>query len=163
MRAPRGVGIGLRLPLSFAWCCDLACCRAYFVRFASSFARILFLKAGRILFNKYGPNTQLNMYAALLPSAGSLPLSPSTCMMSQYSSPNVRFPIRVVRPRYRSSPKTRVSDVYVCAYRAPLTLRRSVESCSRSTPLKYASFWWERITSGEVAKGYTNRGAEAIV
>ena len=155
--------MGLLLPLSFAWCWAFARCRACHLRFASSFARILFLNAGSILPSKYGPNIQLRMYPALLPSAGSLPLSPSTCMMSQYSSPNVRLPIKVVRPRYRSSLATRVSDVYVCAYRAPLTLRSRVESCSRSTPLKYASFWCERITSGEVANGYEKRGADAIV
>lgn len=150
------------LPLSLASSCARACCRECHRIFASSLALILRRNAGNALPSKYGPNMQLNMYPALLPSVGNRPLSFSTCTMSVYSSPNVLFPIAVVRPRYSSSPRTRVSETYVCANRAPYSLRRSVDSCSRRTPLKYASFWCERMMSGEDAKGYANCAGDVI-
>lgn len=110
-RAERGVeDVVALLPFSIS-CPRAACCLANLLKLASSFARTLLRNAGSILVNPYGANTQQIIYTALRPSAGSLPDSPSTCTISQYSSPSVRFPIRVVNPRYNSSEKTRVSEV----------------------------------------------------
>lgn len=53
----------------------------------------------------------MSMYPARREMAGSLRVSSSIWMMSQYSSPKVRFPMKVVRPRYRSSEKVRASVV----------------------------------------------------
>ena len=54
-------------------------------------------------------------------------------MTSQYSSPRVRLPRRVVRQRYRSSERCEVAVEYLCATLAPDSARKIVEACRVSS------------------------------